>query len=211
MKRWRTNRIYGLGVMLAVSLLALGACSSGVSQEEVDDKDREIANLQSQVNQLQGQLGELEQPSKYWGQLTALMQPVEMSNMTDHRAFMLPTGAVIATHFDNLDLSQAENLNWVAFGVPGVFCQDDQARVEAQFGDGFTQFHDMVNDVHGGESGRRCGNITRPAPSSDGPPRVRNQSGQNQPLPAPWIAVASPQVILPGPGVVCPALRRHPP
>jgi hypothetical protein len=131
----------------------MGACSSGVSQEEVDDKDREIANLQSQVNQLQGQLGELEHPSKYWGQLTALMQPVEMSNMTDHRAFMLPTGAVIATHFDNLDLSQAENLNWVAFGVPGVFCQDDQARVEAQFGAGFTHFHDLVNDIHGGAPG----------------------------------------------------------
>ncbi|MBI4328446.1 MAG: hypothetical protein HY685_01105 [Chloroflexi bacterium] len=156
MRRWGNGRIYGLGVMVVIGLLALGACSSGISQEEVDAKDSEIANLQSQVSQLRGQVGGLEQDSKYWAQLTSLVVPVDpamMPNMSDHRVFMLPTGAVIGLHFDNMDLKQAKNLNWVAFGVPGVFCKDDQARVEAQFGPGFTHFHDMMNDVHGGAPG----------------------------------------------------------
>jgi hypothetical protein len=82
------------------------------------------------------------------------MQPVEMPSMSDHRAFMLPdSGTVIALHFDNMDLSKAENLNWVALGVPGKFCKQDQERVEAQFGPGFTHFHDMANDTHGGAPG----------------------------------------------------------
>ncbi|MBI4214003.1 MAG: hypothetical protein HY534_06810 [Chloroflexi bacterium] len=91
--------------------------------------------------------------ARYWEQLTGLLEPVMMPTMTDHRAFMLPGGAVIALHFDNLNLSRAENLNWVALGVPGSYCASDQARVEAEFGPGFTHFHDMVNDIHGGAPG----------------------------------------------------------
>jgi hypothetical protein len=56
-------------------------------------------------------------------------------------------------HLDNMDLSKAENLNWVALGVPGRFCKQEQERVEAQFGPGFTHFHDMANDTHGGAPG----------------------------------------------------------
>lgn len=89
----------------------------------------------------------------YWNQLTQLMKPVEMPTMTDHRAFMLPSGVVIALHFDNMSLDQAENLNWVALGIPGTFCAADQLRVEAAYGPGFTHFHDMVNDIHGGAPG----------------------------------------------------------
>jgi hypothetical protein len=95
----------------------------------------------------------LERDAAYWQQLTSLMQPVEGVSMSDHRAVMLPSGIVLALHFDNLDLDKAENLNWVALGLPGVFCKDDQERVEAEFGDGFTHFHDLANDVHGGEPG----------------------------------------------------------
>ncbi len=89
----------------------------------------------------------------YWNQLTGLMQPVTMPTMTDHRAFMLPSGVVIALHFDNMDLSKAGNLNWVALGINGTFCAADQQRVETAYGPGFTHFHDMVNDIHGGAPG----------------------------------------------------------
>ena len=160
MRHRRMGRVYGFGVMAMLGLFVMGACSSGVSQEEADAKDQEIATLQSQVSQLQGQTTQLQgqvsalgQDSTYWTQLTSLLEPVTMPAMTDHRVFMLPTGGVIALHFDNLNLSRAENLNWVALGVPGVFCKDDQERVEAQFGPGFTHFHDMVNDIHGGAPG----------------------------------------------------------
>ena len=94
-----------------------------------------------------------EHDAKYWQQLTALLQPVEMPSMTDHRAYMLPSGVVLALHFDNMDLAKAENLNWVAVGLPGKFCKADQARVEAEYGKGFTHFHSMKNDTHGGEAG----------------------------------------------------------
>jgi hypothetical protein len=108
------KRVWMLGVMAVASIFALAACSSGISQEEAAAKDRQIADLQAQVPQLQGQVGGLQQDSKYWTQLTAFLPPVEMPSMSDHRAYMLPSGMVVALHFDNMDLSKAENLNWVA-------------------------------------------------------------------------------------------------
>ncbi len=155
MRHGRPVPIYVLGAMAVITLFVLGACRTGITQEELDSKNREIASLQSQLSQVQGQLSGLERDSKYWLQLTSLLDPVAMPSMTDHRAFMLPTGGVIALHFDNMDLNKAENLNWVALGVPGVFCKADQERVEAQFGQGFVHFHDMVNDVHGGAPGAK--------------------------------------------------------
>lgn len=95
----------------------------------------------------------VQRDARYWQQLMNVLKPVEMKSMTDHRAFMLPTGAVIALHFDNMDLSKAENLNWVALGVPGKFTKAEQQRVEQPFGPGFIHFHDMKNDVHGGAPG----------------------------------------------------------
>lgn len=89
----------------------------------------------------------------YWKQLTATLTPVDLKSMTDHRAHMLPNGHIIALHFDNLDLSKAQNLNWLALGVPGKFTKADQERVEREFGKGFTHFHDLKNDVHGGQPG----------------------------------------------------------
>lgn len=91
--------------------------------------------------------------AKYWQQLTGLLKPVEMKAMSDHRAFMTPDGMVVALHFDNLDLNKAENLNWVAIGVAGKFTRAEQQRVEQEFGKGFTHFHDMKNDTHGGAPG----------------------------------------------------------
>lgn len=91
--------------------------------------------------------------ARYWQQLTALLKPVDLKSMTDHRAFMTPDGMVVALHFDNMDLSKAENLNWVAIGVSGKFTRAEQQRVEQQFEKGFTHFHDVKNDVHGGQPG----------------------------------------------------------
>lgn len=89
----------------------------------------------------------------YWKQLTEVMKPVDLKSMTDHRAYMLANGHIIALHFDSMDLSKAQNLNWMALGVPGTFTRADQERVEREFGKGFTHFHDLENDVHGGQPG----------------------------------------------------------
>jgi hypothetical protein len=96
-----------------------------------------------------------ERDAAYWRQLTSLMKPVELRSMSDHRAYMLPNGHVLALHFDNLDLEQAENLNWVALGVPGRFCRSDQRRVARELGPGVTHFHDLEADTHGGKPGAK--------------------------------------------------------
>lgn len=130
--------------LAATSLLALAACSS----------DGDAADASAPAEAAAPEVSaDLERDARYWQQLTSLLEPVEMPTMTDHRAYMLPTGGIVALHFDNMDLDAAENLNWLAVGVPATFCLDEQERVEEQFGEGFTHFHDMVNDVHGGEPG----------------------------------------------------------
>ncbi len=141
------------GFALVGLTLFASACTTGVPQAEVQQKDQRIAQLQSEVALLTTQARDTQKNAKYWGQLVGLVKPVDMASMKDHRAFMLPTGAVIALHFDNMDLTKAENLNWLALGVPGVFCKADQERVEKQFGPGFTHFHDMMKDTHGGAPG----------------------------------------------------------
>jgi hypothetical protein len=123
--------------VVAAALIAVGALGGAT----VSSLDSSRAHAQS---------GDA---ARYWDQLLALMPPVTMPTMTDHRAYMLPTGVVMALHFDNMDLSRAENLNWLALGIPGTFCASDQQRVEAAYGAGFTHFHDMVNDIHGGAPG----------------------------------------------------------
>ena len=130
--------------ILGVPILAvlLGACSQGVSQETVAAKDQEITALK-------GQVASLSQDSTYWKELTALMPPVELKSMTDHRAYMLPSGVLLALHFDKPNLQQAQHLNWVALGIPGKNCAEDQERIEASFGKGFTHFHDLMRDTHG--------------------------------------------------------------
>ena len=140
----------GLRYIVALGVLAMalvtGACAQTTTAQQDSAKDKEVSELRNQVARLQ-------QDSTYWAQLTSALKPVEMKSMTDHRAFMLPSGAVIAIHFDNMDLTKAKNLNWVALGIPGKFTKADQERVEQQFGKGFTHFHDMMNDVHGGAPG----------------------------------------------------------
>ncbi|MBI4492922.1 MAG: hypothetical protein HY690_09035 [Chloroflexi bacterium] len=144
-------------VLVAAGLALLAsACAQSVPVEQVKAKDQEIASLKQEIANLQTQLKSAEgaqQDAAYWKQLTSLMKPVEMKTMTDHRAYMLPSGVVLALHFDHLNLDQAKNLNWVALGVPGKYCKQDQERVEKSFGQGFTHFHDLKNDTHGGTPG----------------------------------------------------------
>jgi hypothetical protein len=111
-----------------------------------DDSDAEVAQLEQQLTTTR-------QESKYWNQLTSLLEPVELKSMSDHRAFMLPSGVLVALHFDDMDLDKARNLNWVAVGFPGRFCRSDQRRVERRYGPGMTHFHDLENDAHGGSPG----------------------------------------------------------
>lgn len=98
-------------------------------------------------------LANQELDAKFWNQLIAAMKPVEMPSMTDHRALMLPSGVIIAMHFDNMNLSKAQNLNWIALGIPGKNCKADHQRIEAAFGEGFTHFHSIKNDTHGSAPG----------------------------------------------------------
>jgi hypothetical protein len=127
-------------LVIAVALITAG-CGGDDGASEAETAD------------LRAQLADARQDSRYWQQLTNLMEPVELKSMTDHRAYMLPSGYLLALHFDNMDLEQAENLNWVALGVPGTFCEKDQQRVEAEVGPGVTHFHDLKADTHGGKPG----------------------------------------------------------
>lgn len=142
-----------LGGVMALGIVA-GACAPATTASapapaapaSAAGSSQEVASLKAQVAALQGDAG-------YWKQLVSIMEPVKLATMTDHRAYMLPSGVVLALHFDNMDLGKAKNLNWVALGVPGKFCKPDQERVTASFGLGFTHFHDMKNDTHGGKPG----------------------------------------------------------
>jgi hypothetical protein len=75
--------------------------------------------------------------------------------MSDHQVLTLPSGLVMALHFDNMNLAKAKNLNWVAIGIPGVFTKADQVRVNKLYGPGVTHFHDLEADVHGGKPGAK--------------------------------------------------------
>ncbi len=136
-------------IMLGITGIVAGALlltSCGVSKEDVAVKDQEIANLRAQLTTAQ-------QGAQYWTQLTTVFMPVELPSMSDHTAFMTPGGLMVALHFDNMDISQAQNLNWVAIGVPGKFSKQDQERIEKLYGKGFTHFHDLMADTHGGPPG----------------------------------------------------------
>jgi hypothetical protein len=169
-------------VVVAASLLATACGGNGgdTSEQEADE--------------LRASLASARQDSKYWRQLTSLMKPVELSSMTDHRAYMLPSGYLLALHFDDLKLEEAQNLNWVALGVPGTFCKKDQQRVESEFGRGFTHFHDLEADTHGGKPGAKgvwfvhVGVRDTESPMSEAPVRGGKVDSGFMPTPPPTCA-----------------------
>ena len=96
--------------------------------------------------------------AQFWQQLVQNFQSgrsVGMNSMADHEIMALPGGLVLALHFDNMNLAETKNLNWVAVGVPGVFTKADQNRVNRLYGPGFTHFHDLKADAHGGKPGTK--------------------------------------------------------
>lgn len=133
--------------------LALGAAlygGKGGTANAASAQTRDVAALEAKLSQAQ-------QDVTFWKQLTSVFKPApaHLRTMQDHRLYVLPSGIVFGLHFDNTNLAKAKNLNWVVFGVPGVFTKADQARVTKQFGPGFTHFHDLVNDTHGGKPGAK--------------------------------------------------------
>ncbi len=166
-------------VVVAAALLATACGGDGG-----DASDAEAADLRAELT-------DARQDAQYWQQLTSLFEPVELKSMTDHRAYMLPSGYLLALHFDDMDLEKAENLNWVALGVPGTFCKKDHARVEQEFGRGFTHFHDLEADTHGGKAGAEgvwfvhVGVRDFESPMSEGPVSGGEIDSGFMPTPAP--------------------------
>lgn len=109
-----------------------------------------------QVAALNARLAGAEQDAKFWQQLVQNFKPaksLKLNSMADHQVLVLPSGLVLALHFDSMNLAKAKNLNWVAVGIPGVFTQADKARVNRLYGPGINHFHDLKTDVHGGKRG----------------------------------------------------------
>lgn len=96
--------------------------------------------------------------AQFWRQLVQNFESgraMGVSSMADHEMLVLPGGLVLALHFDSMNLAKAKNLNWVALGIPGVFTRADQQRVNRLYGPGFTHFHDLEADAHGGKPGAK--------------------------------------------------------
>jgi hypothetical protein len=111
-----------------------------------------------EVATLKAQLADAQRDAKFWRQLTSAFTPAQrlgLKSMSDHVMLRTPGGPVLALHFDNMNLEKAQNLNWVAFALPGRFSRADQARVNRLYGPGFTHFHDLKTDVHGGKVGTK--------------------------------------------------------
>lgn len=102
------------------------------------------------------QVQALERDAKFWQQLVQSFKPARslgLNSMADHQVLVLPSGLVLALHFDSMNLAKARNLNWIAVGIPGVFTQADKARVNRLYGPGINHFHDLKTDIHGGKRG----------------------------------------------------------
>lgn len=111
-----------------------------------------------EIAALRAQLANAERDAQFWRQLTSAFTPgkrLGLNAMSDHLMLRTPGGPVLALHFDNMNLDKAENLNWVAYALPGRFTRADQARLNRTYGPGFTHFHDLKADTHGGKLGTK--------------------------------------------------------
>ena len=107
-----------------------------------------------QIAALKAQLANAKRDARFWQQLTSAFVPAKklgLNSMADHMVLRTPGGPVLALHFDNMNLAKAKNLNWVAYAIPGRFTGADQARLNRLYDPGFTHFHDLKADVHGGK------------------------------------------------------------
>src|SRR5687768_6045744 len=85
-----------------------------------------------EISALKTQLANAERDARFWRQLTSAFVPgkrLGLNSMSDHVILRTPGGPVLALHFDNMNLDKAQNLNWVAYALPGRFTRADQARL----------------------------------------------------------------------------------
>jgi len=146
----RTSLVTLLTAIAAGGLLAAAAFGSGGGNSAAPTA------AEPEIAALQARLASTELDAKLWRQLTQNFTPaksVGLNSMADHRVLVLPSGLVLALHFDNMNLAKASNLNWFAVGIPGVFTQADKARVNRLYGPGLNHFHDLKTDVQGGKRG----------------------------------------------------------
>jgi hypothetical protein len=143
-------------VLLATALAAFGtavALFALTSQSNAGS-----ASSTKELAALKAQLASAERDAKFWRQLSSAFVPAKrlgLNSMADHVMLRTPGGPVLALHFDNMNLAKARNLNWVAYALPGRFSRADQARLNRLYGPGFTHFHDLKTDAHGGKPGTK--------------------------------------------------------
>jgi len=140
-----------LSALVAAGLIAAAVFGSSGGAATSNAQAQEIAKLRAQLALTQ-------QDARFWQQLVKNFRPAKglgLNSMSDHEVLMLPSGLLMALHFDSMNLAKAKNLNWVAVGIPGVFTKADQARVNKLYGPGVTHFHDLKTDVHGGKPGTK--------------------------------------------------------
>jgi hypothetical protein len=141
-------------VALLFALVATGLAVTAVAGSRGEAAP--VSAEAQKVAALEARLAATELDAKFWQQLVQSFKPAKsmgLNSMADHRMLVLPSGLVLALHFDNMNLSKARNLNWFAVGIPGVFTQADKARVNRLYGPGINHFHDLKTDVHGGKRG----------------------------------------------------------
>lgn len=143
-------------VALLATLVATGLAGGAVfgSSGEAASASAEA----QRVAALEARLAASELDARFWEQLVQNFKPaksLKLNSMADHQVLALPSGLVLALHFDSMNLAKAKNLNWIAVGIPGVFTQADKARVNRLYGPGINHFHDLKTDVHGGKRGAR--------------------------------------------------------
>jgi len=146
----RPRLILGLGLIALAAAIALSSLVAR-SQAGTTSAERELATLKQQ-------LAVAQRDARYWQQLTSAFVPgkkLGLDAMSDHLMLKTSGGPVLALHFDNMNLAKAKNLNWVAYALPGRFTRSDQARLNRLYGPGFTHFHDLKTDIHGGKAGAK--------------------------------------------------------
>ena len=141
-------------VVLLVTLVATGLIAGAVAGSSGEAAP--VSAEAQKIAALEARLAASERDARFWQQLVQSFKPAKsmgLNSMADHRVLVLPSGLVLALHFDNMNLAKAKNLNWIAVGIPGVFTQADKARVNRLYGPGINHFHDLKTDVHGGKRG----------------------------------------------------------
>jgi hypothetical protein len=142
-------------VAVLITFVATGLVAAAVfgsSGGEAAPRDAQA----EQIDALETRLSASELDAKFWQQLVQSFKPAKslgLNSMADHKVLVLPSGLVLALHFDNMNLAKAKNLNWIAIGIPGLFTQADKARVNRLYGPGINHFHDLKTDIHGGKRG----------------------------------------------------------